>query len=348
MEKHIFIEKANIIHKDKFDYSLLNESFDCMSKVKIICPVHGVFEQHSNRHLQGDGCKKCSLEKRKITKEYFISESTKLHNNKYDYTKINYINYNTKVKIICPIHGEFEQSPKQHLNKKQGCKKCQNDFCKLDLQKFIDKSNKIHNNKYNYSLVKYINSHTKVKIICSVHGIFEQKPNTHLNKCGCAKCAIENKCDDKLIFIEKANIIHNNKYNYSLVEYKNNHTKVRIICQKHGEFVQRPNIHLQGCGCPHCNESKGEKRILSHLKNNNILFIRQKKFENCKDKKLLPFDFYLPTYNICIEFDGKHHFYTYDYWGGKDKLEYTQKHDQIKNIYCMENNIKLIRSIMKT
>jgi len=149
---------------------------------------------------------------------------------------------------------------------------------------------------------------------------------------------------NKIEFVQRSEIIHNYKYDYSLVEYINAHTKVKIICPNHGIFEQSPNSHLQNVGCPKCNRSKGEEQIEKYLLEKNIQFINQYRFDNCKDKRKLPFDFYLPEHNACIEFDGKQHFKLENYfWGGEKTVKNTQKHDNIKNDYCMKNNIILFR-----
>ena len=125
------------------------------------------------------------------TTEQFIIDAKKIHNNKYDYSLVDYINNKSKVKIICPTHGEFEQIPYSHL-RGSGCPKCKGDkqriLCQSNKEEFTNKADKIHSNKYDYSLVDYKNAHTKVKIICPIHGEFEQKPTHHLSGKGCPKC----------------------------------------------------------------------------------------------------------------------------------------------------------------
>jgi len=192
--------------------------------------------------------------------ELFINKSNKIHNNKYDYSLVDYINSQTKVKIICPEHGVFEQLPNNHTSKKYGCPICSKRQKKNNLI-FICDAKIIHNNKYDYSLVDYKDSNTKVKIICPEHGVFIQTPNTHLNrKYGCPVCSKNKKMTTEL-FIERSNKIHNNKYDYSLVDYKNAHTKVKIICPIHGIFEQEPNSHKKS-GCGKCaNIIKRLKRI---------------------------------------------------------------------------------------
>ena len=193
--KEDFIIKANTIHGDKYDYSLVDYK-DSYTKVKIICKEHGVFEQQANSHLQGSGCKICRNEllslKRRSNKEEFIKKAKLIHNNKYDYELIKYVNTHTKIKITCPIHGEFEQSPANHL-KGHECKKCGDLNTGRGLSQgkdlFVENSKIIHNNKYDYSLVNYKNNQTKVIIKCDNHGVFEQYPGNHIHKKqGCPLC----------------------------------------------------------------------------------------------------------------------------------------------------------------
>lgn len=133
---------------------------------------------------------------KKLTTQEFIEKARSLHGNKYDYSKVDYINNHTKVCIICPIHGEFLQTPNAHLMG-QGCIKCSYMKCrndrKLTLQEFISRARHIHGDKYDYSKVEYINTMTKVCIICPKHGEFWMKPNGHLNGQGCQKCYDERR-----------------------------------------------------------------------------------------------------------------------------------------------------------
>ena len=275
----------------------------------------------------------------------FIERSKKIHNNKYDYSISIFSGVHYKIKIICPFHGEFEQRAKEHLEG-HGCKKCKIDKLKKltsNTEIFISKCKKIHGELYDYSLVNYINANTKVDIICKTHGIFKQKPSEHLSKKGCPICGGKIKMNT-ISFILKSNKKHFNKYDYSLVNYINSKTKVKIICKKHNLiFEQLPAAHISGNGCPICKESKGEEQISIFLKNNNIEFIRQKSFKNCKNKNNLLFDFYLPKFNICIEYDGIQHFKPIKKWGGENNLKEIQNRDKIKNSYCNLNNIYLYR-----
>jgi len=338
LNNDIFMEKSMKIHGDKYDYSLVQYN-NYNIKVKIICKKHGIFEQTPQKHLIGRGCQKCggSL---KLNFEDFVSKSRQIHGGKFDYTYSNYIDYNTKIKIKCNVCGFIiEQTPQSHL--KNDCPSC-NKNKKYTTEEYISLCKERHNNKYNYDLVNYINAKNKVRIICPEHGEFKQISYVHLMGCGCPICSNKKHLTTKE-FIEKSNKKHNNKYNYKYTEYIRNNSKVKIICKTHGEFEQIPILHLNGSGCPHCCESKGEKKILNLLKQYKIKFLRQYKFEDCKDKRMLPFDFYLPEHNCCIEYDGIQHFKPIEYFGGVKSFEILKKHDQIKDNYCKLNNINLIR-----
>jgi very-short-patch-repair endonuclease len=276
-----FIEKAKQVHGDRYDYSKV-EYKGCKEKVCIICPVHGEFLQVARIHLMGCGCKKCHLSNETKTTEQFIAEAKKVHGDKYDYSKVEYVNAKTKICIICPLHGEFWQTPNDHLSGK-GCKICKTEKIKGILTKTTEQ------------------------------------------------------------FIAEAKKVHGDKYDYSKVEYLNSHTKICIICKKHGEFWQMPYEHLNGKGCKICRESRMEKLVAFVLKNNNINFIQQKKFEWLGLQSL---DFYLPKYNIAIECQGIQHYKPVSFGSSihtKDEMfELVKKRDKIKKELCLEHGIKII------
>jgi len=333
-----FIEKAKKLYGDRYDYSLVNY-IGANKKIKIICKVHGVFEQKPSSHLSGKNCIKCGIDSKRSTD--FIEKSIKTHGNRYDYSLVDYKNNITKVKIICKEHGVFEQIPKSHLFGR-GCPSCSGNK-KLTTEEFIEKAIDIHGDKYDYSLVEYKNTTTKIKIICEEHGVFEQTPDNHINKkTGCPKCANNVRFTTEE-FIEKANKKHDLRYNYSLVDYKNANTKVKITCSTHGIFEQVPYEHLTGNGCPKCRLSKKELLIEKYLKDNNIEYESQKRFDDCRNIKPLPFDFYLPLLNMCVEYDGAQHFKSVEYWNGDEGLKYRQENDLIKTKYCNDNGIDLLR-----
>jgi len=277
---------------------------------------------------------------KKISVEKILETFDNKHHSKYDYSLSVIKNTHSNIKIICSKHGIFEQRVSNHM-KGNICPYCSGRL--NNLSTFKEKSIKKHLHKYDYSLVNYINNTTKVKIICSKHGVFEQMPLVHLKGGGCPKCGGTKKLNtNDFILISKE--IHGDKYDYSLAEYKTAKNKVKIVCPEHGIFEQIPDNHLRRKqGCPICKESKGEKEIRVLLESKKINFISQKRFEKCKNKLPLPFDFYLPDYNMCIEFDGKQHFKPVERWGGEEGLMIRKKKDKIKNNFCKENNIKLLR-----
>jgi len=281
---------------------------------------------------------------KKLTTNEFIEKAIKVQGDKYDYSLLNYINNSTKIKINCLEHGEFKQRPSDHLSG-SGCPICS--YLKKAVNqtkttnKFIIDAKKVHGDNFGYLLVNYVNARTKIKIICKEHGIFEQLPNNHLNGKGCPKCSYKIFTTEE--FIEKVKNIHNNKYSYPNTNYINNKTKIKIDCPIHGEFEQRPDDHIRGIGCPFCKESHGEKEIRILLEQNNIIFETQKKFKNCRNKNQLPFDFYLPNINLIIEYDGEQHFKPLNFFGGKEGLKNRKKLDIIKNNFCKNSGIGLLR-----
>jgi predicted nucleic acid-binding Zn-ribbon protein len=249
--KEQFITEAQKVHGDKYDYSKV-EYVNAKTKVCIICPIHGEFYQTPDHHLRAYGCPDCGDNNKKLTTEQFIEKSIEKHGNKYDYSKVNYVNGKTKVCIICHIHGEFYQRPDHHLGG-QGCPDCGEN--KKTTEDFIKEVIEIHGNKYDYSKVEYVNTKTKICIICPEHGEFYQTPENHLQGKGCSDCGGTKKKTTEE-FIEKSKEVHGDKYDYSKVEYVNGKTKVCIICPEHGEFCQTPENHLTGYGCPDCGGSK--------------------------------------------------------------------------------------------
>jgi len=210
---------------------------------------------------------------KKLSTEDFIHRAKTFHNNKYDYSLVVYKNMSTKVIIICPVHGKFLQTPQQHL-RSSGCSKCSGYF-QLCKETFIEKAIQVHGDKYDYSKVVYITNKTKVIIICSIHGEFQQRPDCHLRGVGCPKCYTKNAKDNIQSFISKSINTHGYKYDYSKVDYKSANTKVYIICPIHGKFLQLPSNHIAGQGCPKCQQSNGEFQIEIWLKNKNLLFVPQ-------------------------------------------------------------------------
>lgn len=212
---------------------------------------------------------------------------------------------------------------------------------KLNADIFKERSRLVHGDKYDYSLVTYSTNREKVKIICPTHGIFYQYPYAHFIGKGCPICGHIKKGKTKTfttkVFIEKAQCVHNYLYDYSDVVYVKKNIKVNIICKKHGVFKQTPNRHLQGDGCPRCRSSRGERRIEAFLTKHKIYFEREAKFGFCKIKRQLPYDFYLPDYNVLIEYQGIVHFKPWKLTGDMAALLKKQANDKFKKEKAVEN-----------
>lgn len=282
-----------------------------------------------------------------LTTNEFIERSSLRHNNKYDYSKTVYKDCYSKLKIICPVHGEFEQKPVYHLHG-AGCIQCgldrRNNSTRRTKSIFIEKAKIIHKDKYSYSKVIYKNTVTKVIITCPEHGDFEQTPVSHLSGFRCRKCSqveVNLKITHtKEKFIEKANMVHFNKYDYSKVSYINSTHKVRIICSKHGIFKQAPTVHLSGAGCPRCKESKGETLISDLLDKNNIVYIREYRIPNQKYR--FRYDFYLPEHNLLIKFHGVQHYNPVEIFGGIEGFKQTRFRDKLKYSLARETNYRIV------
>jgi hypothetical protein len=284
---------------------------------------------------------------RKLSSIDFFKISGAVHCGKYDYSKSIYTLSSKKIIIICPIHGEFEQTAGAHMSG-DGCAFCSGK--RNTTMTFIEKSTSTHGDRYDYSLVEYINAHTTVSIICKIHGVFKQLPGNHISGHGCPKCRMDELSRKFRMSTEeiilKAKEVHCDLYDYDIKEQpKNNSVKIGIICKKHGIFYQKINSHLMGMGCPKCNLSKGELVVLRYLEKMGIKYDYQKRFSSCKKINTLPFDFYLTDFNACIEFDGDQHFVPFYKHGDQalKMLKKTQENDKIKDSWCINNKIPLLR-----
>jgi len=273
--KNDFIDKANKIHNNKYDYSQVKYE-NAKTCIDIICSKHGEFKQTPNSHLNGTGCKLCANDKTServfIPWEVQLNKFIEIHNNKYDYSLVDYKGVDINIKVICPKHGEFLIRPACH--KKRGCQKCNKENIvnkkRITTDEFILKSKLIWGDDlYDYSLTEYQNTLEYVKIICKKHGEFFQYPSNHY-RYGCAKCKkpsiyneiLKKECSES--FVEKSNIVHNNKYTYEKVNYINAATKVIVTCKLHGDFEISPNNHLNKKGCRFCaNMEKGKCSLIS-------------------------------------------------------------------------------------
>ncbi len=279
---------------------------------------------------------------KKLTNEEFIQRIKNVNPN----IEImeTYINSHTKILCRCKIDNYEWRSLPIHLLRGHGCPKCAK-RPKKNTEYFISEM-KIKNPNIQI-LGEYINDSIKILCKCLIDEYeWSATPSSLLQKHGCPKCAKNIKNTTENFKLKMLDINPNINI---LGEYKNINTKILCqcdICKR--IFSIRPSDLLHGQGCSHCNRSKGENKISDFLNQHNISFVPQNKFYDCISKRKLPFDFYLPDYNMCIEYDGKQHFEAVCFGGiskeqSDENLIICQKHDEIKTQYCKDNKIKLLR-----
>lgn len=349
LTKQIFLSKLSENHKNNCEYSQLTDddfNLGVNSKLKIICKNHGEFTQSARQHIKSKlGCPSCLSEFKqqpKTSKDYILNEFYKIHNTKYEYNLTeDFYKIKDKIDIVCPIHGKFQQVIGDHLIGK-GCKKCGYNIVSEKLTNIPSEENylknkfiEIHNNKYDYSLIAKWNRSSYETIICQIHGKFQQTLSNHLAGKGCKKCADENVGIQKRItkeeFIKRSNIIHQNKYDYSLVDftkYNDISYKVNIICPTHGEFTKSVANHMNGTqGCRKCScggSSSEELRLLDKFPNI---------FEHGNRSIITPqeIDLYSDKHKLGIEINGL-------YWHSNiDKNYHINKTNK-----CTEKDIQLL------
>lgn len=340
MTQNEFITKA----KEKNPYFDFSKSiYSGKDKdVVVICPIHGEFIRKAGTLInKRTTCPYCDIDK---NKKEFIEQAKIIHNNKYNYDKVNYKTNKIPVEIICPIHGSFWQAPGDH-KKGYGCSKCSKKH-KPTTEEWINSVKDLYDGVYDFSKVEYKTNKTPVTIICPKHGEFYPLPsNFAKGVAGCPKCNDERKHSQfsktTKQFIEDAKKIHGDKYDYSKVEYVNSRTNICIICKEHGEFWQKPMVHLSGSGCPKC-INKNQTLLYHKLKN---IFPKEEIVFEYSPEWLgqQHFDVYFPKYNIAIEYDGQQHFIPIEKFGGEIKFKDTIRLDNLKNEKCLQNNCLLIR-----
>lgn len=348
--KEQFEEKARLVHGYVYDYTKVDYKNN-HTKVCIICHQkdengveHGEFWQTPMIHTVSQcGCPKCFGSRKKTTDE-FIQEARRVHGDKYDYSEVDYRGNKKKVKIICREHGAFFQTPNSHLAG-QGCRECQNKQGGLNRRKttdeFIQEAQRLHGDKYDYSQVEYVTANTPIRIICREHGVFFQTPKKHLDGHGCQQC-FQSFRKGKEEFVCQAKETHGNIYDYENVEYKNNRTKVCIICREHGEFWQTPEHHLNGRGCPKCKESLLEKKVRGILEKEQIKYIYEAGFnDGLTWLGRQTVDFFIPDYNICIECQGVQHFHAVEAFGGEEAFRKQLERDLQKYDKCLAENMMM-------
>lgn len=320
----------------KFNYIGIEEGY---RKVIIYeCEKHGHIKQRFDVHIKNLTCPKCSKYRDGIYTLEYINKLKEQRDIKYiyDIEKGKIYTSRDKIKIICDIHGTFEQNIHNHFNIGNNCPECSNRK-KIKITEIVENIIK----KKNIEILKF-NGYRKMSIfICKIHGEFKSGIET-TKRHGCPKCAKENKnLKEKNKFIEKSSTIWHEliKFDYKTMEYNGTGKKMRLFSKETGWIKQLPCNHLLGF-IP--KSSTGELIIENLLKSKGIKYIKEKKFEKCINIRQLRFDFYLPDKNICIEFNGIQHYKPISLFGGEKTYLYQMKNDNIKKEFCEKNGIQLL------
>lgn len=321
-------------------------------KIEHHCLIHDIYWDSSpDCILSGRGCKECRKEKIRNKKqkshEKYLSELLNVNSNIEPVEE--YKGTDIAIQHHCKKHNYIWKVRPSNLLKGEGCPKCRN-------EKISEKNKKPHELYVKEVKIKnpnikvigeYINSHKPIKHYCIKHDVFwDATPTSILIGGGYKKCGNEKLSSILMLshdeYLKKLNDAHPN---IELLEtYKGSHIPIKHKCIiDNYEWMQKPIYLLHSLGCPKCNSSYGEKTICKWLDNNDIQYVREMRFPDCRDIKPLPFDFYLPEYNKCIEYDGEQHFKPKAFFGGEDSFQVTTKHDKIKNEYCKINGISLLR-----
>jgi len=337
MDKSLTLNDAQEkINNRKLDFVILEYKPNGQkSKFKHSCGY--VFETRLSHLLSRNRCPVCNGKWR--TKEMFQIESNRIHNNEYQI--LDFKSGNDLVKINHKSCGNiFKQIGYRHLRGDR-CFECYGNK-KLSKSDIIKRSNDLWNNEYEFLSDEVIYSDKSLIRHKKCGYEYNQIVSSHLLGMGCPKCA-GNAPLTKSIIQERSDKIH--KSEYEILSDPNGYlSKIEILHKKCGDvFNQVVADHLSGCGCKKCNQSKMENFIENLLLENNILYTKQKTFEGCKYKNKLKFDFYLPEYKTCVEFDGIQHFKPIRFFGGVKNFELQKIKDEIKNRYCLNNGIKLLR-----
>lgn len=320
-------------------------------------PMNGGFSTSPISFCKVEVIKKVETMTKRKTVVEVIRDFHSKWGNLYDYSQINeYKNNKQQLPIVCRKHGTFPMSANDHL-RGSGCPKCADektsDRCRMKVEEFLNRAKEIHGNKYDYSLVTketFVDSHTDIEIICKKHGVFKQSPHDHLRGRGCYWCGKESTARKQALtrdeVVNRCNEIFDNKYDYSMfVSYKSKKDVIQVICPTHGAWEVSVDGHLYGhSGCPYCKRSLGEEKVAKYLQEHSIDYEGQYRIPNeslfC-DNTIMMLDFFLPKYNIAIEYNGVQHYKEIPMFSART-LEQQQERDNAVRLYCKEHGIKLI------
>ena len=309
-------------HGGKFEYDMTTYE-NSRKPMRIICPKHGEFWASMNKHKYSKhGCSKCGQEKlvektinSRKGSDVVIPKFIERFGDRYDFSKAAFEKSSDIFTVICREHGEFQTTATRLGVATVGCPVCArlvaNKNTMLSLDKVHAKLHKKHGDKYTFgNIVRKQGSDRKVRYInvtCPTHGTNLQLLATTKTGYACRDCAIDSRADEarKTLgeFLEKAKAVHGEIYDYSLVKYRSATETVRIICKKHGEFLQRPNNHLRGAGCPSCSNNyatKPQVEIFDFISQ----YIEAEIEAPFKGKSRRRHDILIPSLNLAVEHHG--------------------------------------------
>ena len=348
-----FLNKVKSCNHNNIDYSLFRYGGNNKKGV-CRCGVCGyVWETVPMSLFKNHGCPECAKMKKSLnltnTTDGVIKKFRETHGDRYDYSKVIYINDKTKVEIVCKEHGSFWQTPSSHIQGR-GCPKCSGGI-NLTQEEFEERMSKKYKD-IDFSEFKYVNAFTPGKCKCKIcSNVWETTYSSLIHAIvGCPECATNSRklkrTDTLELFIKKYKEKYpENNYDFSKSEYVNSLTKFNVVCKKHGEFSVRPNQLMSGCGCPRCNDSKLEKLIREKLTQLGIYFIQGGYYDwivNPDTKHKMTLDFYIPNKKIAIECQGVQHFAPIDIFGGEMTLKENIFKDTFKKEACVNNGVELV------
>ncbi len=359
------IEEFKAVHGNRYNYDQVQYT-GSDNHVLIECAVHGIYRQLPGNHKSGNGCPSCGAaqcaQTRRLTQAEFIDRAKAVHGNRYDYSNVKYETSQIRVTIKCPRHGSFSQIPGNHMQG-QGCPICGRETSskaggltrRISFSTFKRRAEKVHNDKYQYKNYGGTTA-AKVTVVCPYHEEFRQRVRLHLQGQGCRLCRNElfskNNRYTRADFVKLARKQHGNLFDYSKVEYVKGDQEVVVICKKHGPYRQKPVKHLEGSGCPACNSSQGERQVARWLVEHEVDYLLQWREHDCiAVEKGAVFDFWIPEYDVIVEFDGPQHFKPQKKIGkfhqtpkqAEAAFKKVQLSDRNKDDWAAKNNCIMIR-----